>query len=239
MTRRIWTVMMLSLCGIFAFASPIKGIIGCKEILSTDGGKDKLPYDSIVEYIQTRGQQWIDTGYVPKSLPVFRLEGNIPYSMSFVIGMSSRNGAFGFRVKNGNSSYGQLFLCQDSMSWGNAVAASSRLYANTITVTSDGEKINCNNLLTPSITFDFSQNTSSLCLCNSFLSVAYHYSDSGCRIRLFQIWDGESLVMDLVPVRFTTPSGETDGGMYDRVSGRLFRNSGTGTFIVGPDKQED
>ena len=37
-------------------------------------------------------------------------------------------------------------------------------------------------------------------------------------------------VLDLVPVRV----GD-EGFMYDRVSGRLFGNSGTGRFVVGPD----
>ena len=36
--------------------------------------------------------------------------------------------------------------------------------------------------------------------------------------------------MDLVPVRI----GST-GYMYDKVSGNLFGNSGTGSFILGPD----
>lgn len=44
-------------------------------------------------------------------------------------------------------------------------------------------------------------------------------------------------VIDLTPVRFTNDRGETEGAMYDRVSKQLFRNSGTGAFVIGPDKQ--
>lgn len=189
-------------------ASPVRGLVSGQGNAFSDN-MAKLPYDSIVEYIQTRGQQWIDTGYVPKSLPVFRLEGTIPYGQDFVIGMPSRNGAFGFRVRNVNSSYGQIFLCQDSTNWGSAVASSSYLYPNTITVSSNGEKIQCKGLSTPSITFDFAQNTSSLYLCNSCVKNNNTYSGSGCRLMLFRIWEDENLVMDLIPVRFTTPSGET------------------------------
>ena len=41
---------------------------------------------------------------------------------------------------------------------------------------------------------------------------------------------------DFIPVRFTNELGETEGAMYDRVSGQLFRNAGTGAFVIGPDK---
>ena len=44
------------------------------------------------------------------------------------------------------------------------------------------------------------------------------------------------LVRDLIPVRFTNENGETEGTMYDKVSGQLYRNAGTGAFVIGPDK---
>lgn len=41
-----------------------------------------------------------------------------------------------------------------------------------------------------------------------------------------------TLVIDLIPVRVGTV-----GYMYDRVSGQLFGNQGTGAFVIGPDKE--
>ena len=38
-------------------------------------------------------------------------------------------------------------------------------------------------------------------------------------------------IFDFIPVRVGSI-----GYMYDRVSGQLFGNSGTGAFIIGPDK---
>ena len=49
------------------------------------------------------------------------------------------------------------------------------------------------------------------------------------KIYYCQIIDGV-LVRDFIPVRV----GQV-GYMYDRVSGQLFGNAGTGAFIVGPD----
>ena len=44
------------------------------------------------------------------------------------------------------------------------------------------------------------------------------------------------VIRDFQPVRFTNELGESEGAMYDRVSGELFRNAGTGAFNYGNDK---
>lgn len=47
--------------------------------------------------------------------------------------------------------------------------------------------------------------------------------------------DGDVLA-DMFPVRFMNENGVSEGAMFDKVSGQLFRNAGTGAFIIGPDK---
>ena len=54
---------------------------------------------------------------------------------------------------------------------------------------------------------------------------------ASCNIYSIKIWDNNILVRDLIPVR----KGNI-GYMYDRVSGQLFGNQGTGDFVIGPDK---
>jgi hypothetical protein len=51
------------------------------------------------------------------------------------------------------------------------------------------------------------------------------------RLYYFKIYSNNGLVRDLIPVRV----GQV-GYMYDKVSGQLFGNSGTGEFILGADK---
>lgn len=50
------------------------------------------------------------------------------------------------------------------------------------------------------------------------------------RLYFFKLDKAEAPVLDMIPVR----KGD-EGFMYDRVSGRLFGNSGSGRFILGPD----
>lgn len=53
---------------------------------------------------------------------------------------------------------------------------------------------------------------------------------AGGKIYFAQISQGIDLIMDLIPVR-----KGTIGYMYDKLSGQLFGNSGSGSFILGPD----
>ena len=50
------------------------------------------------------------------------------------------------------------------------------------------------------------------------------------RIAYSKIYDNGVLLRDFIPVRVGSV-----GYMYDKVSGQLFRNAGTGAFILGPD----
>ena len=42
---------------------------------------------------------------------------------------------------------------------------------------------------------------------------------------------GDNHVRDFIPVR-----KDGVGYMYDKISGQLFGNAGTGAFVIGPDK---
>ncbi len=46
---------------------------------------------------------------------------------------------------------------------------------------------------------------------------------------------GGSKILDMIPVRFINENHEMEGGMYDRISNTIFRNIGSGKFIIGPD----
>lgn len=56
------------------------------------------------------------------------------------------------------------------------------------------------------------------------------YSHPSIKIYRFIIKEENKVLFDLIPVRVGTT-----GFMYDKVSGKLFGNAGTGAFILGPD----
>ena len=47
-----------------------------------------------------------------------------------------------------------------------------------------------------------------------------------------KIWNNETLVRDFIPMKI-----RTEVGMYDTVSGQFFTNAGEGEFVAGPEKQ--
>ena len=49
-----------------------------------------------------------------------------------------------------------------------------------------------------------------------------------------KIWDGSSLLCDMVPVSYIGGDGLLKCGMYDNVRRRVFANVGTGDFVAGP-----
>ena len=57
----------------------------------------------------------------------------------------------------------------------------------------------------------------------------FHTTFKG-RFYMFYMSDGDNVLLDLIPVR-----KGTIGYMYDKVSGQLFGNAGTGSFILGND----
>ena len=45
------------------------------------------------------------------------------------------------------------------------------------------------------------------------------------------------LIMSLKAVRIRNELGFWEGAMYDGISGEIFRNLGSGAFIIGPDRK--
>ena len=62
------------------------------------------------------------------------------------------------------------------------------------------------------------------------LKIHANFQIYGCKL-----WNGITLVRDFIPVRVGSGSSAV-GYLYDRVSGELFGNAGTGEFLIGPDK---
>ena len=78
--------------------------------------------------------------------------------------------------------------------------------------------------------------SSSVCLFKANAETGYKSLPIGSKVVEFQISIGGIVKVDLMPVRITNENGVSEGAMYDRVSGELFRNAGTGAFVIGPDK---
>lgn len=207
-------------------AALVRSLVAGRHIAATG---TRLPYDAEVEYLESTGTQWIDTGVAGV--------GGLHITCSFMplypvatanqdyFGGSDGDNAKGYRVRNGSSSENVLSVSIGSKSnWSfsitggltNVEVTSTQCIVNgTVAVSTIGSDYPGQSL------YIFGHNRG---------GTAYRLS----KMRLYRFAiEGKT---DLNPVRFTNELGQSEGAMFDLVKGQLFRNAGTGSFIIGPAK---
>ena len=225
----IW--MFAVLCCISVTAKPTKSSIGARN--GVGGSGNALPYDAEVEYLESTGTQIVDTGYVPQmgdvisfpanamSVTAGCIDGAISSTTKRLHGFNVINSVFiggsgyDLRTSGGQWAYGsewEIDLEHFTLSFGGA----------TVPIKTD--------ISLPTTTFSF------MARHNNMSSPTYDNYKAGSRFRRFRVTRNGVVVVDGIPVRFTNELGQSEGAMYDRVSGQLFRNQGTGAFLIGPDK---
>ena len=185
-----------------------------------DNSVAPLPYDAELQYLQSSGAQYIDLG--KKATTSTKIE--VKFSLSNTVTQAVYGSA--------ESNYGCFFgTSATSVVFCNftndPISPSRTLSANTdYTVIQNGTslKINSwnNTVKAPRAT------TYNLALFARRLSGEVQRNMSG-KLYYFKMYNGNDLVLDLIPV-----SKNNVGYMYDRVSGELFGNDGTGSFTLGP-----
>lgn len=190
-----------------------------------------LPYDAEVEYLESTGTQWIDTLVNPLVSPTVH------------IGMEFINSADKDYLGNTNlgSVIGSSLFIADFADYKlqyyryasvYSVAATDVISTGTFHDLVIGKSVYVDSTFTYSspntYIYDVSQT-------NIMLFKSGRGNPASFRCSYFKLYDGEILVRDFIPVRFTNELGQSEGAMYDKVSRQLFRNAGTGQFVIGPD----
>ena len=186
-----------------------------------------LPYDAEVEYLESTGTQYISTMLIPTRVHV----GLKPIGAATP---SYINAYFG--VNNGGSrTTGLVSDIKDTLIGSNYGGTKVEFHAlwgifhnvsfdiNTVSVDGVTKELKTN-------FYAFDQAVKSFGL----FDIPQRGTESTPKsaISYCKMWDKEdNLMADFTPVRVGTV-----GYMYDCVSGQFFGNSGTGAFIIGPDK---
>ena len=189
----------------------------------------RLPYDAEVEWIGSRGKNcWIDTGYVPTTIPVLEIEASLPYNTIFYFGMRYGVGAFAFKVRNLNELYGELSAAINSNSFTLIGSSNTARFAN-IDITMDGSNVKCvggqGYTMTTPVESAMSGNTQSL----QIFSALATYSNANVKVSRCTIFDGQTPLHVFVPVRI----GQ-EAAFFDKVQGVFAELHGT--FSFGADK---
>lgn len=186
-----------------------------------------LPYDAEVQYLESDGASYINTGaYLNTS------NFEIGYEQ---VGVGTEK-HWGY-AHQGVASGAWVSVMHDIACFGqitNNVTISPYLTSgnNILKYTQSGITVNGTTLSKNlSLTGIDNLNTFAVPIFGwyDFYSRGIEYSQN-YQLKSFYIKNNDVLVVDMIAVR-----KDGVGYMYDRVSGRLFGNAGTGDFIIGPD----
>jgi hypothetical protein len=196
----------------------------------------RLPYDAEVEYLGTTGGQYINTGIIGGSATKVEITAYSTNTSTFMTLFGARNTSNGNRPSYSiwqRASVANITRMRfdynsasaDSLAGGDWNAST----VNTITKDNVSNYIN-GTLASTNIARSFSLDIPFyLGTINGSGTPATYYFVG--RIYSCKLWDANGvLVRDFIPVRKGTV-----GYLYDRVSGKLFGNAGTGDFVLGPD----
>ena len=203
-----------------------------------------LPYDAEVEWIESTGTEFIDSGIIGTSGIEVTSKCALLYMTnvySAMWGSRVNSRVNDFQVYYNNPSVGgtPYSIVLRTGSDQKEISASSlgiegSLLDKTLDITARSGTIIVNGITFPTPLFNFTTPHSILLFCQ--YSNNTHANFGRFRYRSWSAKYDGVFVSDLIPVRLTNENGVSEGAMYDRVSGQLYRNAGTGAFIIGPDK---
>lgn len=187
-----------------------------------------LPYDAEVEWLQSDGSAYLDTG--------IKAAGNLyikTYLVDFFVNANGGKWPFGGRTSSSSGMFGMLinnnskrvFLAYNTSSGTIAFNTCTSYPQSAVVEIGNGNvKIGSTSHTYTTATFTSTQNVILFGLNNGGSKII-----AGVKIGPTYLTDGTNTI-DLIPVRV----GQV-GYMYDRISGVLFGNAGTGDFILGND----
>lgn len=193
-----------------------------------------LPYDAEIAYLQGDGASYIDTGYYANSNSSFEmvLKAESPTQAMGIFSIKSgcqfslyqlnKSGAYTFRFQVGYSSNPNAAYYSYQ---------SRNSFNNNYTFALKKNEFYLNNVIRNTFAADTFTSSETIPMFAARLSTGIDSRMFNGRIYWCKVWDGDTLVRDFIPVRV----GQV-GYMYDRVAGQLYGNQGTGSFILGADK---
>lgn len=195
-----------------------------------------LPYDAEVQWLESTGTQWIDTGIYGNKNTVAKViaTSTITSGYSWILGSRQAWNIRNFSFYNGADQqyrytfgFGGYSSSQNLIS--NVSSTTGLFHTFTIGTTTSIDEEWTKTYTTADFT---TPNTMVMFGCNLYGTITKGYA----KIQSCTIWQNMIRIRDFIPIRFINELNKVEGALYDKVSGQLFRNKGTGSFKIGNDK---
>lgn len=181
-----------------------------------------LPYDAVISYIESSGTQYIDPDVLSGDATDITMKMHILAADASARLIGSSNTSFEYYLSSSSklSVRSNNAAKNSSKTPGTGGAHSYRISNAT------------NYFYYDSTSYSFTHNGTSYQGASLYLLMRPSSTSTGISARLYSctIKEGDTLLRDFITVR-----KDGVGYLYDRVSGELFGNAGTGSFTLGPD----
>jgi len=202
------------------FSAPIRDDMAGRQTSDTSD----RPNAAFVEYLESTGTQWIDTGITastavrPMRVAFAAIQNKTYGDSSYIFGGGdSASSGYGFRLRENKGSSISV-----GYGWSNVFTLWNRPHVEPYDVVQQDWYFTLNGYGWNTLSFSGTYSVTYALFGRNVGGVV-----SPCPIRIYYAQIGE---LDLLPVRIGN-----EGFMLDTVSGELFANQGTGSFILGPD----
>ena len=184
-------------------------------------------YDAEVEYLESTGTQYINTGISQNSNYIIEVE-----VMASAYGVEGLVGARVSRISYDHSLVFPTDAQQLRYSLGNQKIFANFTLNEWHTVITNGSVWYIDDVQQTNVNYTTPFNNDNLTYYLFAINTNGTVSNynSSVKVRRCKIRNGDTVLVDLIPVRV----GQV-GQMYDQISKRLFGNSGTGNFVFGND----
>lgn len=230
--------------GTYTFTATRQGTTITKEITLNDDTQEYIINLSMfigmqqLEYIESTGTQWIDTGIIPDENTNVKVKASyveiIPSSQyDSVVGSTAGGVDYRFYPFGYTFSTGKIRQTYGSAQYEQTFDTN----IHTVDFNNSNKQVVVDGTVVGSTTSGFvkSENQPSLYLFATNVKRNLNSTPEwygAVRLYALQIYDNGTLVSDMIPIKDDTGRG----ALYDKVTQQIFYNSGTGDFICGPNK---
>ena len=194
--------------------------------------KKALPYDAEIEYLESTGTEWIDTGIVPDFSTTVKMNGIIYKGQGYYLagartGSATANMFVPLMARDGN--FTRFFLGSDTSSTlvSNGYDVAQEIHFNEYQT----HKVYIRGSLVKTFSAGNVVDTQTTLALFGINGTGRNHSTGKIRITYCQIFVDGVLTRDYIPVRKGTV-----GYLYDKVTKQLYGDVNGGSFSLGPDK---